>query len=87
MFWLLMPDLATRTRLIGWLESAGIKAVFHYVPLDQSAFGAKRTKKRNLSLKAAMLSKRLIRLPFYLCMTTKNLEAIVSRTKEFQIQN
>ena len=87
MFWLLLPNLATRTRLIRWLATARIKAVFHYVPLDQSVFGAKSTKKRNPSLKAAKLSKRLIRLPFYLAMTTKNLEAIVSRTKTFQIKS
>jgi len=36
MFYLLMPTLESRQELIAHLESRGILAVFHYVPLHCS---------------------------------------------------
>ena len=66
MFWLLLPDLATRTRLIRWLDAARIKAVFHYVPLDQSTFAKKRFRKPLNRLKNSMIAGNvLLRLPLY----------------------
>jgi dTDP-4-amino-4,6-dideoxygalactose transaminase len=39
MYYVLLPDLETRTRLIAWLKQDDIHAVFHYVALHRSAFG------------------------------------------------
>ena len=39
MYYLLLPDLNSRSRLIGELKRVGIHAVFHYVPLHTSDAG------------------------------------------------
>src|SRR5207245_1000410 len=41
MFYLLLPDASTRGRLIAALDSVGINAVFHYIPLHSSPAGRK----------------------------------------------
>lgn len=40
MYYVVLPDLATRTRLIDWLRQDDIHAVFHYVSLHSSTFGS-----------------------------------------------
>jgi dTDP-4-amino-4,6-dideoxygalactose transaminase len=66
MYYILLPDLATRTRLIGQLREQGIHAVFHYVPLD----GARMAQKSGWSGMHLKLtgnySERLLRLPLWL---------------------
>ena len=42
MFYVLLPDTATRTGLIEHLKERGILAVFHYVPLHLSPVGRRR---------------------------------------------
>ncbi|MGH2475303.1 MAG: dTDP-4-amino-4,6-dideoxygalactose transaminase [Candidatus Limnocylindrales bacterium] len=66
LYYLLLADLATRTRLIDRLKAAGIQAVFHYVPLHASPFG--RSVGRSVGDMAVTdaASERLVRLPFWL---------------------
>ena len=41
MFYMLLPDLVTRTRFIAHLKERAIMAVFHYLPLHRSPMGEK----------------------------------------------
>jgi dTDP-4-amino-4,6-dideoxygalactose transaminase len=84
MFWLLLPNLAMRTRLIQWLQAAGIKAVFHYVPLNQSTFVRKRFGSRQVPLKNSVRAgKTLVRLPFYPAIQPSELEKAAGAALKF----
>jgi dTDP-4-amino-4,6-dideoxygalactose transaminase len=68
MYYLLLPDLEIRTRLINFLKENGILSVFHYVPLDSSPMG-KKIGRTSGDLKVTHdLSDRLLRLPLWVGM-------------------
>ena len=67
MYYLLLPDLDSRTALIEKLKVCGIHAVFHYVPLHSSPAGRKYGKSEDLLL-TQELSERLVRLPLWVGM-------------------
>ena len=68
MYYLLLPNLESRTTLIDKLDACGINAVFHYVPLHSSPAGRKYGRTQgNLSL-TQDLSDRLVRLPLWVGM-------------------
>jgi len=77
MFYIILTDLETRTRLIQSLKEKGILAVFHYVPLHTSPVG------RSLGYKEGMLpitesvSNRLLRLPFYCAMEDADVASVL----------
>jgi hypothetical protein len=86
MFWLLLPNLATRTRLIRWLQAAGIKAVFHYVPLNQSTFVRKRFGSWQVpSQNSVRAGETLVRLPFYPAIQPKELKRILLALLRFPV--
>ena len=65
MFYLLMPSLETRSRLIQHLKARGILAVFHYVPLHLSDMGIRFGGRAGACPITESVSDRLVRLPFY----------------------
>lgn len=65
MFYLILPDLETRGRLIGRLKEAGILSVFHYVPLHSSPAGKRYARVHGEMDVTENLSDRLLRLPLY----------------------
>jgi dTDP-4-amino-4,6-dideoxygalactose transaminase len=65
MYYLLLPDLAQRTRLIELLKESGIGAVFHYVPLHNSPFGKTVARAHGDMSVTLDLSDRLVRLPLW----------------------
>ncbi len=65
MFYVLLPDAATRDALLDYLRGRGIGASFHYVPLHTSPMGEQLGwREGSLPITEAM-SGRLARLPFY----------------------
>jgi dTDP-4-amino-4,6-dideoxygalactose transaminase len=65
MYYLLLPDLESRSRLIAELKESGIQAVFHYVPLHESEAGHRFGRAAgNLSV-TEETSERLLRLPLW----------------------
>jgi dTDP-4-amino-4,6-dideoxygalactose transaminase len=64
-FYVLLPDAATRDGLMQHLKQAGILAVFHYVPLHSSPMGLKLGYREGQLPVTEDLSARLLRLPFY----------------------
>ena len=76
MYYILLPTLEHRSRLIEHLKSKGIHAVFHYVPLHDSEMGRRVCRTAgNLDL-TTQLSERLLRLPFWLGMEALQEEII-----------
>lgn len=68
MYYILLPSLERRTRLIDHLKSKGIHAVFHYVPLHSSEMGRRVCRTAGDLSRTEDLSARLLRLPFWLGM-------------------
>jgi len=66
MYYLLLPDLKTRTSFIQKLAEQGIGAVFHYVPLHSSPMGREVGLTRGDLCNTEDLSDRLVRLPLWL---------------------
>jgi dTDP-4-amino-4,6-dideoxygalactose transaminase len=70
MYYLLMPSLEARQRLIERLAQDGILAVFHYTPLHTSAMGQRFGGRLGQCPVTEYVSDRLLRLPFYNSITT-----------------
>jgi len=65
MFYLLMPSLELRLRLIEHLKAHGILSVFHYQPLHLSDMGCRYGGQPGDCPVTEDVSDRLLRLPFY----------------------
>jgi dTDP-4-amino-4,6-dideoxygalactose transaminase len=83
-FWLLLRDEATRAALIRHLNSQGINAVFHYVPLHSAPAGRRfgRAAEQGLPVTDSV-SSRLLRLPLYLEMTDADVARVVVEVGHF----
>lgn len=68
MYYILLPSLENRSRLIARLQSRGIGAVFHYVPLHSSPAGRRFGRAAARMDNTDQLSERLLRLPLWLGM-------------------
>lgn len=66
MYYLLLPDLSARQRLIEMLQAVGIHAVFHYVPLHDSPAGQRYGRTVGDMAVTREVSERLVRLPLWL---------------------
>lgn len=71
MFYVLMPSLDARTRLIAHLRARGILSVFHYVPLHLSPMGRRFGGAAGDCPVTEDVSARLVRLPFYTELATE----------------
>lgn len=69
MFYLLLPDLATRTALIAHLKASGVMAVFHYLPLHLCEYGKRWGGQPGDCPVTEAVSDRLLRLPLFYSLT------------------
>ena len=81
MFYILLPSLEQRNRLIERLRAAGILAVFHYLPLHLSEMGRKLGGKEGDCPVTEDISDRLLRLPFYNELTEAEQERVVAAVR------
>jgi dTDP-4-amino-4,6-dideoxygalactose transaminase len=65
MYYLLLPDAASRTAFIACLETVDIHCVFHYVPLHTSPMGRRVGRSAGSMQHTEALSERLVRLPLW----------------------
>lgn len=65
MYYLLLPDLATRTAFIDDMRKNGITTVFHYIPLHSSPAGKKYGRSHGELPVTEDLADRLVRLPLW----------------------
>jgi dTDP-4-amino-4,6-dideoxygalactose transaminase len=84
MFYLLMPSLDARQRLIAHLKSKGILSVFHYVPLHLSEMGRGFGGREGQCPVTEDISDRLLRLPFYSTLTDSQQDRVLEAMREFQ---
>jgi dTDP-4-amino-4,6-dideoxygalactose transaminase len=83
MFYVLLADLAARTRLIAHLKARGIHSVFHYVPLHSSPAGRRFGRAAGPMTVTDDVSDRLLRLPLYYDLSESEVAAIVAAIADF----
>lgn len=83
MFYMVMPSEQQRNGMIAHLESRGIRSVFHYLPLHLSEMGARMTTRADGCPVTKDISTRLVRLPFYNRLSSREQETVMQAIKEF----
>jgi dTDP-4-amino-4,6-dideoxygalactose transaminase len=83
MYYLLLPSLDTRTRLIAHLKARSILAVFHYLPLHLSDMGTRFGGRPGDCPVTEDVSDRLLRLPFYNSMTEAEQTSVIEALQTF----
>jgi dTDP-4-amino-4,6-dideoxygalactose transaminase len=84
MFYILMPDLDRRQRLIAFLHERGIISVFHYLPLHLSEMGRKFGGEEGDCPVTERVSDQLVRLPFHNALTSGDVELVIETIREFE---
>ncbi len=83
MYYLLMPSLDERQRLIAHLRARGILSVFHYLPLHLSAMGESFGGRSGDCPVTESVSDRLLRLPFFNDLTEDDQMRVVEAIHGF----
>ncbi len=83
MFYILLNDIDTRTKLIDFLKSKGILSVFHYVPLHSSPAGIRFGKSKDPLANTDRVSNTILRLPLFVGITQKDVEEIINLIEKF----
>ena len=81
---LVLPSAEVRTRFIRWLKDQGVHAVFHYVPLHLSPVGRRYCPQAALPV-CEDFSDRLVRLPFYTSMNSREQTTVIEAVLRFRI--
>lgn len=77
MFYVLLPDNATRNRVLAAMQAAQIHATFHYVPLHSSPHGRRVAARATACPVTDDISGRLLRLPFSTTLDESEGERVV----------
>lgn len=83
MFYLVLPSLEFRQKLIDFLKSKEILSVFHYLPLHLSDMGVRVGKKVKKCSVVELISDKILRLPFFFSLDEKQLNEIIEALKDF----
>jgi dTDP-4-amino-4,6-dideoxygalactose transaminase len=94
MYYLLMPSMEARTEFIARLKEKGVTTVFHYLPLNKSAYAFQMAASPSIGSGVAGdgwqmaecpvaedVSDRIVRLPFYASMTEEEQGRVVEEVK------
>ncbi len=84
MFYLLLPSLDVRQRLIAHLRSLGIVAVFHYLPLHLSDMGRRYGGRAGQCPVTESVSDRILRLPFFNSLTEQDQDRVIEGVLSFR---
>ncbi len=84
LYYMLLPSTEDRDALIAHLRARGIGAVFHYVPLHTSEFGASLGYRPGQFPIAESASERLIRLPLFNSMTDDQRDRVIEAVAAFE---
>ena len=86
MFYMLLPNLDLRQKLIMYLRERGIYCVFHYLPLHLSDMGQGFGYSAGDCPVTERISDQLIRLPFHNDLTSDDQEQVIDAIMEFQFK-
>ncbi len=84
MFYMLLPSLEARCRLIQILRDQGILAVFHYLPLHLSKMGLELGGREGDAPVTEDISDRLLRLPFYNDLDDLSIDEVIEAVSAFR---
>jgi dTDP-4-amino-4,6-dideoxygalactose transaminase len=87
LFYLLMPSLGERQRLIEHLKERGIQSAFHYQPLHLSEMGRRHGGHDGECPVTERVADSLLRLPFYNRLDEDDLERVVSAVTTFRVDS
>lgn len=76
LYYILAPSPRERERALAQLRSAGIDAIFHYVPLHSSPAGHRFARTSRTLERTDDLSARLIRLPLHYALTETQIDTV-----------
>ena len=76
MFYIKTKDLEERSRLISYLRTKGINAVFHYVPLHSAEAGLKYGRFSGVDKFTTKESERILRLPLHYNLSLSDVEKV-----------
>jgi dTDP-4-amino-4,6-dideoxygalactose transaminase len=83
LFYILMPDLDARQRLIAHLAHHGVNAVFHYQPLHLSEMGLTRGGRLGMCPVTESVADVLVRLPLYHGLSAEDQSDVIAATRSF----
>ena len=83
MFYLKFNSIKERSEYISYMKQNDILTVFHYIPLHSSPAGIKFGRFDGADEFTTKESERLVRLPLYYNMDSKDLEKVIDCTKRF----
>lgn len=83
MFYIKAKDLEERTKLISFLKSHEVGAVFHYIPLHTAPAGKKYGIFAGEDRYTTKESERLVRLPMFYGLKQEEIDKVVTLIKEF----
>ncbi|KOP71889.1 TDP-4-oxo-6-deoxy-D-glucose aminotransferase [Bacillus sp. FJAT-21945] len=86
MFYIKTRGLEERSRLIDYLKSKDILAVFHYIPLHNSDAGKKFGTFNGNDIFTTNESEQLLRLPLYFNMSRKDILKVVEAIQSFYLE-
>lgn len=78
MYYILLPDEATRARLAQQLKASGILAVIHYVPLHNAPAGKRYSRAHGNLQVTEDLSARILRLPLWVDLSEQQQDMVIS---------
>lgn len=83
MFYIKVSDLSTRAALLAHLKSAGVGAVFHYVPLHSALAGEKFSRFEGVDRFTTAESEKLIRLPVWYGLSEQQVQTVIAAVTSF----
>lgn len=82
MFWFMMPSAEERDRMLVYLRSQGIQAVYHFLPLHSSPYFSDKHDGRDLP-NTRHFSDCMVRLPFFYSLKEKQIRYITGKVSEY----
>lgn len=83
MFYIKVKDIEERTELISYLKERGVGTVFHYVPLHSAPAGKRFGTFCGEDRYTTRESERLLRLPMYYGLETREIDLVVEKIEDF----
>jgi dTDP-4-amino-4,6-dideoxygalactose transaminase len=85
LFYMLLPSIVERQRLIEHLKERGIQSAFHYQPLHLSAMGRRYGGQEGECPVTEHVADSILRLPFYNRLSDEDLLRVVNAVREFRV--